>query len=87
MKIKLKLFPMALKIDKSLKPSESINKVLRRYGINNDKFIISFTGTIGMARGLEIILDAASQVSDDIIFFVIGEGAKKYLLIKQKKVN
>ena len=82
---KIKVIPNGFEIDKSLKPSESINKVLRRYGINNDKFIISFTGTIGMAHGLEIILDAASQVSDDIIFFVIGEGARKKILIDKAK--
>ncbi len=82
---KIKVIPNGFEIDKSLKPSESINKVLRRYGINNDKFIISFTGTIGMAHGLEIILDAASQVSDDIIFFVIGEGARKKILIDKTK--
>lgn len=82
---KIKVIPNGFEIDKSLKPSESINKVLRRYGINNDKFITSFTGTIGMAHGLEIILDAASQVSDDIIFFVIGEGARKKILIDKAK--
>lgn len=80
-KNKIKVVPNGFEMDKSLQPNESISEVVKRHKINNEKFIISFIGTIGMAHGLEIILEAAHKVGDDFLFLVIGEGARKEILI------
>ena len=50
------------------------------------KFVISYIGTIGMAHGLEVVVEAASQLSEthrDILFMVVGEGAEKQRLIAE----
>jgi len=41
------------------------------------KFVVSYVGTIGMAHGLEVVLDAAEKLRDDerIAFLVVGDGA------------
>lgn len=44
-----------------------------------DKFVIGYIGTIGMAQGLDRVLDAAEllQGSPDIAFFFAGAGAER----------
>jgi len=49
-----------------------------------DKFVVSYIGTMGMAHGLETILAAASQLRDtspEIVFLMLGEGADKDRII------
>ena len=44
------------------------------------KFLVCYAGTMGMAHGLETLLDAASQLqaqNPQVIFLLIGEGAEK----------
>ena len=44
------------------------------------KFLVCYVGTMGMAHGLETLLDAASQLqqqNSDVRFVLIGEGAEK----------
>jgi len=45
----------------------------------NDKFIISYTGAIGIANNLQILLDVAKKLKDNenIYFRIVGEGAEK----------
>ncbi len=46
-----------------------------------DKFVCSYVGTIGMAHGLEVVLDAAEvlkrQGRDDVCFCLVGDGARR----------
>jgi len=65
----------------NLSPSKTVQEVESKYNINQNKFNVAFTGTIGLAHGLEIMLNAAKLLSD-IDFYIIGEGAKKDELIK-----
>jgi colanic acid biosynthesis glycosyl transferase WcaI len=49
-----------------------------------DKFVVSYIGTIGMAHGLETIIAAAAQLRDthpEILFLVLGEGAEKERIV------
>lgn len=49
-----------------------------------NKFVVSYIGTMGKAHGLETILDAASilhSAQPDIVFLLIGEGAEKKQLV------
>jgi glycosyltransferase involved in cell wall biosynthesis len=45
----------------------------------DDKFTVLYAGTVGLAQGLEIVVEAAEQLRahSDIQFVVLGEGAAK----------
>ncbi|RME17029.1 MAG: glycosyltransferase WbuB, partial [Bacteroidetes bacterium] len=53
--------------------------------IPNNKFIVGYTGTIGIANALNYLLEAAAllQNHDDIFFLIVGEGGEKNHLIKK----
>lgn len=45
-------------------------------GLDDQRFTISYVGTIGRAHGLSIVLDAAPQL-DDVQFVLVGDGAER----------
>lgn len=49
-----------------------------RFGLSG-RFVASFVGTLGMAHGLETVLDAAERLRDDrrFLFWLVGEGARR----------
>lgn len=48
-----------------------------------DKFIIGYLGTHGLAHGLDFILDCASNIIEDNIHFLfVGDGAEKEELVR-----
>jgi glycosyltransferase involved in cell wall biosynthesis len=53
-------------------------------GIDENDFIIAYTGTIGFANHLEFLIDLASVIPDDfpIRIIIMGEGAQKDQLKK-----
>jgi colanic acid biosynthesis glycosyl transferase WcaI len=56
------------------------NQALRRQFGVEDKFLVSYIGTMGNAHGLETLLDAAAQLqsqNSQVLFLLIGEGAEK----------
>jgi glycosyltransferase involved in cell wall biosynthesis len=58
---------------------ESANILRRELGVEG-KFVVSYIGTMGMAHGLETIIDAATRLRDanlEIAFLMLGEGADK----------
>ncbi|MFY0651482.1 MAG: glycosyltransferase family 4 protein [Cyclobacteriaceae bacterium] len=58
-------------------PEEKKPELLEKYGIRNH-FVISYTGTLGVANHLEYLLDAAgSAVGLNVKFLIIGDGAEK----------
>ncbi len=60
-----------------MKPDQNI---IKTYNLEN-KFVCSYIGTIGMACGLEVVLNAARLLEkksiNDIHFLLIGDGAQK----------
>lgn len=54
-------------------------KRLHFNGPMNDKFIVAYFGTQGLAHGLETMIDAARRLQDepDYQFVIVGEGAEK----------
>tara|TARA_B110000503_G_scaffold133627_1_gene211467 strand:- start:732 stop:1949 length:1218 start_codon:yes stop_codon:yes gene_type:complete len=57
--------------------------LLKKYNLE-DKFIVSYTGTHGMAHALHFILDCAKEVKNSKIHFIFqGDGAEKQNLINQ----
>lgn len=68
-------------------PAGKDNDFRREQGLSG-KFIVSFVGTHGMAHGLETVLQAADLLRDnqDIIFLLVGDGAERERLLRQKEV-
>ena len=60
-------------------PREKDVALLRRWGLEG-KFVVSYIGTVGMACGLEVVLDAAAKVSDNVAFAIVGDGAHRAAL-------
>ena len=73
-------------------PREKNLDLLKRFGLE-DKFVVSYIGTVGMACGLEVVLDAAEKlahlqsqansaslrlcVKKDVVFVIVGDGAHR----------
>jgi len=53
--------------------------------IPKDKFIIGYTGTIGIANNLEVLCKAAVKLKDNknILFLIVGDGKEKENLVKK----
>lgn len=70
------------------KPKDADSELKRKLGINN-RFICMYSGTIGMACGLNIVLDAAERMKkqdiNDIVFVLVGDGAFRKELESQAK--
>jgi len=48
------------------------------------KFVVCYIGTMGMAHGLDTLIDAATRLRDmvpDVVFLLVGEGAEKERII------
>lgn len=62
-------------------PVERKNNVLfDRYGLDRDKFYITYCGTIGHTQNMHLLLDVARDVSGelgDVRFVIIGDGVAK----------
>ena len=60
-------------------PKETISKIPK------DKFIVGYTGTIGLANGLDSFCKSAELLKEhrEIFFVIVGEGNKKEALIKE----
>ncbi|HLV88185.1 MAG TPA: glycosyltransferase family 4 protein [Candidatus Sulfotelmatobacter sp.] len=59
---------------------ETANHSFRRELGMEDKFLICYVGTMGMAHGLETLLDAAgslARIHPEVQFMLVGEGAEK----------
>ena len=54
------------------------------------KFVVSYIGTMGMAHGLETLIDAAVELqrrSSNVLFLMMGEGSEKKRLEKLAQVR
>lgn len=60
------------------KPFEDDGGLREKYGLK-DKFIVLFAGNIGLAQGMDVVIDAADMLkdNDNIVFMLVGEGAEK----------
>lgn len=64
---------------------EPLNDDIRNK-IPSDKFIIGYTGTIGVANAIDVFLEASKYIdNDDIIFVIVGDGQEKSKLINNYK--
>ncbi|MBD3368128.1 MAG: glycosyltransferase [Candidatus Eisenbacteria bacterium] len=64
------------------RPDRRDNGVRHRLGIPSDRFVATYVGTIGMAHGLEHVLEAAEMLSGDgVHLLIVGEGARREELV------
>jgi glycosyltransferase involved in cell wall biosynthesis len=59
----------------------------QKLGLNNDQFIIIYTGLIGLIHGLETILETAELLNGEvgIQFLIVGDGPRKTDLIELRE--
>ena len=73
-------------------PQNSDSQLRRKLGIE-DKFVVCYIGTLGMAHGLEAVLEAASRLqhtAPEVVFLLIGEGAEKSRMMsvaRERRLN
>lgn len=71
-------------------PRATDPELIERLGLTG-KFVVTFAGTIGMASGLEVVLEAAERLAargrDDIAFLLIGDGAVRAGLEAQARAR
>jgi len=68
-------------------PNVDINGIREKLNLQNE-FVVSYIGTIGLAHGLETILDAAEILKTDypnIKFLIVGDGAQKEVIETKSK--
>ena len=61
------------------------NASLRQKLCAEGKFVVAYIGTMGMAHGLETLLQAAAELqktAPDVLFLLVGEGSDKERLIQ-----
>lgn len=73
------------------RPMPKNEALLRTYGLDG-KFVVSYIGTVGMACGLEVVLDAAEVLSHkerkgrkEVVFVIVGDGAHRESLEAEAK--
>ena len=66
-------------VEANLFSPQSADPGLRERLAIEGKFVVSYIGTLGMAHGLESVLEAASRLrhASQIVFLLIGDGAEK----------
>lgn len=63
-------------LQKDLDPA-LLEELRREYDVSG-KFVASYIGTIGMAHGVEVLLQAAARSTDpDVVFMIVGTGAER----------
>jgi glycosyltransferase involved in cell wall biosynthesis len=67
-------------------PREPDPGIMKRYGLEK-KFVCSYIGTIGMACGLEVVIEAAGILKkrglNEAVFLLVGDGASRKGLERQ----
>ncbi len=61
------------------RPMQDVQLIRKKFGFDN-KFVVSYIGTIGYAHGLDIVIRAAKILKDkipDLYFVLLGEGVQK----------
>jgi len=74
-----KIFIIENGVEQNLFSPHATNDLRKELGIE-DKFVVCYVGTMGMAHGLETMVEAAARLRDtapQVLFLLIGEGADK----------
>lgn len=82
-----KIFVIKNGVDLSFFQLHNLNNKIREKFDLGGKFVISYIGTIGLAHALDQVLRVAERLlgMTDIIFLLVGSGAKREILIQEKE--
>ncbi len=80
---KISLIPNWAEI-KQFDSLSNVNNFRKNQGLNN-KYIVTYAGTMSWPQDLETVIEAANIIrhNKEVIFLIVGEGIKKELLIKR----
>jgi colanic acid biosynthesis glycosyl transferase WcaI len=81
--VREKIFVVENGVETQIFSRNRADDLRRQLGVEN-KFVVSYIGTFGMAQGLETVLRVAAllvKTNPEIIFLMIGEGAEKARLL------
>lgn len=71
-------------VDLSRGPVQGNSEEVRRQLDSEGKFVCAYVGTVGMAHGLEVVIEAAEKLRscgrEDIKFWIVGDGAERAIL-------
>ena len=79
-----KIFVVENGVETSLFSRLTPNTALRRAIGAEEKFVVSYIGTMGNAHGLETLLEAAALLRErapEVLFLMVGEGAEKARIV------
>lgn len=67
--------------------TDNNNRFIKKYGIDREKFIVQFAGTIGYVFNYRTIIELAKHLrtDKDIEFHMIGDGNVKDIFVKEAK--
>ncbi len=69
-------------------PTHGANRFRRELGLADDAFVALYAGTIGPKQALTLVMEAAKQIGDTAVTFVIaGDGTEKAALVAQNLPN
>jgi colanic acid biosynthesis glycosyl transferase WcaI len=74
-------------VETQLFSPDAATAVKRKLGAEG-KFVVSYIGTIGMAHGLDTIIETATRLrhsSPEIVFLILGEGTEKASIVSQAR--
>jgi glycosyltransferase involved in cell wall biosynthesis len=69
-------------------PAQGSSEILRKFGVTEGKFVVSYIGTIGMAHGLETLLEVAQllqSTSPELLLLLVGEGGNREELVRRAR--
>jgi len=83
---KIRVIPNGVDLESFVPRASS---ALRRAGNAEDRFVCAYVGTVGMAHGLEVVLDAAERLRrqgrNDVAFWIVGDGAERERLEAERE--
>jgi colanic acid biosynthesis glycosyl transferase WcaI len=88
---KIKVVLNGVDLEKYKPVKEKDRELVKNYGLNN-KFVVGYVGTHGMAHALESVLDAAelSKNNNKVKFLFVGGGADRHrleVLVEKRKLT
>lgn len=68
-----------------IRPSVDASGFRQRWALPESGQVVLYSGNLGKKQGLDLVLQAAEQLSSDpdVVFLILGEGAEKLALIEQ----
>jgi len=83
---KIRVIPNGVDLESFVPRASS---ALRREWNAEERFVCAYVGTVGMAHGLEVVLDAAEllrrQGRHDVAFWIVGDGAERERLEAERE--